>query len=430
MPNLRKRGAFLTLQVQEASQESVLVRVDSSLKLAPRGEWDTVGLTIADLVALPEDQRRLVNLLLRQGTMKRQAVTATEAATRLGQDETKIRNTLDALASEGVVKTSEDAAGSGETRYQLSLKLKSGRKIPGEIWKALQKGETPIRTEAGFVGRGRLFQWVTEAMLSGLGRSYLPLIPAIGAFLFTEWLVVTGAGSFGEMLGLMGVILVPLVGGIFPDLLIIASRRKGERLPSVNYSLLGHPLITAGVYLLFLATLFLHGLVIWQDTVSRVFVLLVGVLTVSMTIVMRQHGAFVKRTTLELREDQRESGRAFFAITEGGKSKAAEVSLQYPDKEEQLQAASGEISSFSSLRHAKVQLAASQSRELKVWAHTITYEGCSESLPATLHVNSDGGKREFDLRLSDGDVILPFDGKSCLLTITFAQTRCDRTRNH
>jgi len=430
MPKLRKHGVFLTLQVQEASQESVLLRVDSSLKLTPRGEWDTVGLTMADLVALPEEQRRLVNWLLRQGTMKRQAVTASEAATHLGQDETKIRSTLDALASEGVVKTSEDAAGTGETRYQLSLILRRGRKIPREIWKALEKGETRVRTETGFVGRGRLFQWVTEVMLSRLGRSYLPLIPAICAFLLTEWLVVTGAGSFSEMLGLMGVILVPLLGGIFPDLLLVASRRKGERLPSVAYRLLGHPLITAGVYLLFLATFFLHGLVIWQDLVSRVLVLLVGVLTVGMTIVMMHGDAFVKRTILELQEDQSERGRAFFAITEGGRPKAAEISLQYPDKEEKLQAASGEISAFSSLRHVTVRLGASQSRELKVWAHTITYEGYSESLAGILHVNSGSGNGEFDLRLSDGEVILPFNGKSCLLTITFAQTPSDRTRNH
>jgi hypothetical protein len=353
--------------------------------------------------------------------MRQQAVTATEAATHLGEDEMKIRNTLDTLVSEGVVKTSQDAASSGETRYQLSLTLRRGRKIPREIWKALEKGETPVRTETGFVGRGRLFQWATEVALSRLGRSYLPLIPAICAFLLTEWLVVTGAGSFSQMLGLIGVILVPLVGGIFPDLLIIASRRKGERLPSVVYRLLCHPLVTAGVYLLFLATLFLHGLVIWQDLPSRALALLVGVLTVGMTIVMRHRGAFVKRTILELQEDQCESGRAFFAITEGGQPKAVEVSLQYPDKEEKLQAASGEISSFSSLRRATVQLSGSQSRELKVWAHTITYEGYSESLPGILHLNSDNGSKEFDLRLSDGEVIIPFNGKPCRLTITFTE---------
>ena len=422
-PKLRKHGVFLALKVQEASQESVLVRVDSSLKLTPRGEWDTVGLAMADLVALPEDQRRLVNWLLRQGTMKRQAMTATEVATHLGQDETKIRNALDALASEGVVRTSQDAAGTGETRYELSLILRRGRKIPREIWNALEKGERPVGTEAGIVGRGHLFQWVTEIILSRLGRSYLPLIPAVCAFLLTEWLVVIGAGSFSEMLGLMGVLLVPLLGGVFPDLLIIASRRKGERLPSVTYRFLGHPLITAGVYLLFLATLFLHGLVIWQDLLPRVLALLVAVLTVGMTILMRHRGAFVKRTILELWEDQRESGRAFFAITEAGQPKVAQLLLQYLDKEEKLQAASGEISSFSSLRSTTLRLSASQSRELKVWAHRITYEGYSESLPGILHVNSDNANREFDLGLSDGEVIIPFNGKPCRLTIMFAKTR-------
>ncbi|MGA2789552.1 MAG: aromatic amino acid transport family protein [Candidatus Bathyarchaeia archaeon] len=430
IPKLRKRGFFLTLQVHEASQESVLVHVDSSLKLTPRGEWDTVGLTMADLVALPEDQRRLVNWLLRQGTMKRQAVTAAEAATHLGQDETKIRNTLDALVSEGLVKASGDVARAGDVRYEVCLTLRRGRKIPEEIWKALEKGEASARTDAGFVGKGRLFQPLTEVMLSRLGRCYLPLIPAICAFLLTEWLVMTGTGSFTEILSVMGVILVSLLGGIFPDLLMVASRRKGERLPAVIYRLLGNPLITAGVYLLFLVTLFLHGLLIWQDALPRALALLVGAATVSMTIAMRRQGAFVNRTVLELLEDQRESGRAFFTITEAGQPRAAEVSLRYPDKEEKLQAASGEISSFSSIRCATVQLPASLSRELKVWAHRTTSDGYSESLPGILHVDSDNEKREFDLRLSDGEVILPLNGKPCLLTITFTQTPSDRTQNH
>jgi len=430
IPKLRKHGFFLTLQVHEASQESVLVHVDSSLKLTPRGEWDTVGLTMADLVALPEDQRRLVNWLLRQGTMKRQAVTAAEAATHLGQDETKIRNMLDVLVSEGLVKASGDVARAGDARYEVCLTLRRGRKIPEEIWKALEKGEASARTDAGFVGKGRLFQSLTEVMLSRLGRSYLPLMPAICAFLLTEWLVMTGTGSFTEILSFMGVILVSLLGGIFPDLLMVASRRRGERLPAVIYRLLGHPLITAGVYLLFLVMLFLHGLVIWRDALPRALALLVGAATVSMTIVMTRQGAFVKRTVLELLEDQRESGRAFFTITEAGQPRAAEVSLRYPDKEEKLQAASGEISSFSSIRCATVQLPASLSRELKVWAHRNTYDGYSESLPGILHVDSDNEKREFDLRLFDGEVILPFNGKSCLLTITFVQTPSDRTQNH
>lgn len=430
IPNLRKHGFLLTLQVQEASQESVLMHVDSSLKLTPRGEWDIVGLTMADLVALPEDQRRLVNWLLRQGTVKRQGVTAAEAATHLGLDETKIRNALDALVSEDLLKVSGDVARAGDVRYEVCLTLRGGRKIPEEMWKALEKGEGPARTDAGFVGKGRLFQPLAEVMLSRLGRSYLPLIPAICAFLLTEWLVMTGIGSFTEILSIMGVILVSLLGGIFPDLLMVASRRKGERLPAVIYRLLGHPLITGGVYLLFLVTLFLHGLVIWQDALPRALALLVGAATVSMTIAMTRQGTFANRTVLELLEDQRESGRAFFTITEAGQPRAADVSLRYPDKEEKLQAASGEIPSFSSIRCATIQLPPSLSRELKVWVHRNTYGGYSESLLGILHVDSDNEKKEFDLRLFDGEVILPFNGKSCILTITFMQTPSDPIQSH
>lgn len=422
VPKLLKRGAYLSLQVQEASQDSVLLHVDSSLKLTARGEWDTVGLTMADLVSLPENQRRLVNWLLRHGTMKHQTVTAAEAATGLGQTEIEIRDMLDALVSEGLVKASEDAVRAGGTRYELCLTMIRGRKIPEEIWKALEKRETSTRTEAGLVGKGRLFQSLTEAMLGRLGRSYLPLIPAICALFLTEWLVLTGTGSFAKILSFMGVLLIPLLGGILPDLLSIAGRRKGERLPAVTYRLLGHPLITAGVYLLFIAAIFLYGLVIWQDPLPRALALLVGMAMLSTTIAMRRRGAFAKRTVLELMEDQREGGRVFFNITEAGQSIVVKLSLRYSDKEEKLQAASGEISSFSSIRCVTVQLPASRSRELKVWAHRNTYEGYSEALPIILHVDSEIEEREFDLRLSDGVVVLPYNGKPCVLTIRFADS--------
>lgn len=115
-------------------------------------------------------------------------------------------------------------------------------------------------------------------------------------------------------------------------------------------------------------------------------------------------------------------GRATFAITAGGQPATAEVRLGYADGEQRVQAATAEIPTFSALRYATFQLPATQARELKVWAHQITPEGNSEGLPARLQVHCGGEKKEFDLKLSGGQVVLPLNGAACQLTITLPES--------
>ena len=50
--------------------------------------------------------------------------------------------------------------------------------------------------------------------------------------------MLTGSVSFAGLLSILGVIVVPLLGGIFPVLLLVASRRKGERVPEAAYRFL------------------------------------------------------------------------------------------------------------------------------------------------------------------------------------------------
>jgi hypothetical protein len=214
--------------------------------------------------------------------------------------------------------------------------------------------------------------------------------------------------------------------------LLIASRRKGEVVPGVICRFLGHPLLTTGIYLLSLTNLFLHGLVIWENPVQRAAALAVGLLMLAATVAMARWGAFAPRLVVELREDQRERGgrpvpkgcfakqsRGVFAVTAGGQPAPAEVRMGYPDGERLVRAATGQVPGFSALRYVKFHLPTTQAQELKMWAHTITPEGDSEGLPALLGVHCSGEKKEFDLKLSGGQVVLPFTGDACKLEITF-----------
>jgi hypothetical protein len=96
----------------------------------------------------------------------------------------------------------------------------------------------------------------------------------------------------------------------------------------------------------------------------------------------------------------------------------AEVQLQYGDGEQVVEAAAGDIPRFSSLRTVTIQLPITLASELKVWVHRVTLEWDSESLPAQLEVHATGEPARFDLKLSEGQVLLPLNDQHSWLRIT------------
>jgi hypothetical protein len=255
------------------------------------------------------------------------------------------------------------------------------------------------------------------SQLGERGRLLLSVSPVVIAFLLTEWLLLTDSESFAGLISFLGVIATSLLGGIFPVLLLVAGRRKGEYLPGVVYRFLAHPLLIAGGYLLFLAILFIHGLVIWQSPLERAGALLVGMVMMGATVVMVRRGAFARRAVVELREDQRQGKQSAFNVVVDGRPATVEVRLGYPDGEQRFQATSSPVPAFSSLRYAAFQLPATPARELKVWAHRVTPAGDSKSLPALLEVHRGSETKQFDLRSSGGQIVLPFNGEPCRLQI-------------
>jgi hypothetical protein len=224
-------------------------------------------------------------------------------------------------------------------------------------------------------------------------------------------MVLTHSGSFTRLLNFVGTIVVSLLAGIFPVLLLRSSRRKGEYVPAAVYSVLGNPALIGVIYLLFLASVLLHGLVIWDDPVERAGALFAGAVTVGMTVVMARRGAFAARTNLELREE--EGGQhATFMVTAAGQPAAANVRLEYPGREQRLQAANGELPAFSSLQRLTFEAEErdgkpSVTRELKIRVHRVTAQHGSESLPARVRVHLGEQTRDFDMELSQGQVFIP-----------------------
>jgi amino acid permease len=251
------------------------------------------------------------------------------------------------------------------------------------------------------------------------GVFLLSLTPVILVLVVAEWMVLTGTGSFTGILGFLGVMVHSLMSGIFPVLLLVASRRKGELVPGVSYRALGHPVVVGGIYLLFLANLFVHGLVIWDQPLLRVGGLLIGALIVLVTAVMIRRGAFAPRLVVELRDDRRRDGRALLAVTAGGRAASARVDVQALDDGWTTHDADAPLPELARIRALGVDLAPGQTRALKIWAHSISPEGVSEPLRVKATLRDGDGERELDLKTAGGQVVVGTKDEPCRLVFSF-----------
>jgi hypothetical protein len=259
------------------------------------------------------------------------------------------------------------------------------------------------------------------------GRIMLGAAPVFASFAVTQWMLLTGSGSFTGLIGFIGVIVGSLLAGIFPVLLLVASRRKGEHMPRLVHRLLGHPMLLGGLYLLFLGSVLVHGLVIWKEPWLRAGALLVAAGIVAMTARMIRNGTFSRRLNIEVREDQGE-GRTFFAITEDGQQSTSNITLKYGDSERHLQAAAGEIPAFPSLRHAVFEPGPAHPpqripHQLKVRAHKVTADGDSEPIGGSITVQAGAETKRYDITLANGQVTLPLTGATCRVDIEPTKTR-------
>jgi hypothetical protein len=416
LPELHSRHVSLTLETLETSPEGVRLRVSTPMSLTYEGNWGEAGLDMAEALTLPESLRQLVTWMMRQGDVSLAEVTA-----HIGQDEGTARSMLNTLVKQGFVQATEVEGGSS---YRIRLALRRGRKIPEEIWQALDvivAAPASSGAIARQTGTRVLAHRALGVMLSERGRFLLSVSPVVIALLLAWWLLLTGAGSFAWLLSFSGVITNTLAAGIFPVLLLISSRQKGDLVPGVVYRFLGRPVVLATICVLFLVNLFLHGLIIWQNPLARASAVLVGLLAIGVLIVMARHGAFAPRIIVELREDQREGGQGAFAITAGGQPAPADVRLVYPEREERHQTASGAVPMLSTLRYVIFHLPKTSARELKVWVHRVTPEGGSEGLSAVVEVHSGNETRQLNLRLSGGDAVVPLTADACWVRITLPE---------
>jgi hypothetical protein len=87
------------------------------------------GLSMADLLTLPEPQGGLLKWMIRQ-----EAVAFADVVAFLGGDEAQARLVLAELLEKGSIREIEMR---GVTQYRVRLAPKRGRALPANLWQAL-----------------------------------------------------------------------------------------------------------------------------------------------------------------------------------------------------------------------------------------------------------------------------------------------------
>ena len=244
------------------------------------------------------------------------------------------------------------------------------------------------------------------------------LLPVLLVFALAVGLLLGHNESFSAVMNLGGVLGASIFSGVFPMLLLAASRRKGDLLPSVVHRLIGHPLLLGAVYLLFLAGVWVHGLVIWQHPVERLAALVCGLLVLIMTLLTLKAGAFRRRLVVQFRQNEGNDG-ATFSVVAGGEAAIADAVAENSQGDMAYHAASGQVPDVASLRRLTFRIDSIPVHEVKVWAHRVEPEGTSTPLRAHLTLSTADGERCTSQDLGAGPVLASWSGEDARVELAF-----------
>jgi len=414
---LSGEGINLALEILNVDPESVYLKCISSLAMAYEGDLEAVSKGMADILSLPNEERNLLHWMMRHND-----ITADQAAVGIRMPRNKTLEILKTLSGKGFVLEHQ---ANGVSRYRVLMGRRRASTLPEHIWKALDETVGTSDTDTGDIkphgALATVNYWVRELISSRHGRFVICISPIILAFLVTEWMLYTGKGSFAGLLSFLGVVVVPLLGGMFPVLMVVSSRRKGEYKPGIEPRLFGNRIVLTGVYLLFLLSLLAHGLFIWKATLPRIAVLLVAVLVLALTIWIVRRKVYLLRTVVEFQIDEEKPDEAAFRVISGGEPTPAKIYLEYPEGEKTMDSAGGKVERPSMLKSISVLIPTTGVSELKVLAQRITADADAKPIPGTVEVQTGTDTLHLNLKLTDTQLPLPIACDTCRVKISFGE---------
>ena len=291
----------------------------------------------------------------------------------------------------------------------------------GCLFVALCLGFGSVQFSQALANQAR--QWLPARASAGpRGRLWSGVLPVVVLFLFIAWQLASGRASFIGLFWFPAVAL-PLAAGIFPMLMLAASRRKSDLPSAKGVGWLGKSPAVWAVCLLYLAGMLLYAMLVWKDPLERALILLAALLAVGLIVLLWRQGAFTPCLVIHLRLEGAPGERLSFGVMAGGQPLAARASLQYRFQAEErlIDAAEGQIESFTELRRISFTLPLSPAgpkgkpAEIKVWTQQHMPDGSNGALPAWLII----GEQEWDLNKSGGEVIALLSGGATVVTVVF-----------
>ncbi|WP_354698516.1 hypothetical protein DSM112329_04198 [Paraconexibacter sp. AEG42_29] len=417
--HLGERGLELRVVVLAADEHELRAEVAGNMRVGYEGEWDSAGVGLAEVLALPDVDAELLATVMRAGDL-----TAAAAAAATAADEGAVATRLEALAAQGLLLQTFRG---GERRYAARAGHRRGGRLSNEVWSALrgddagEDGGGPVVAGASAARRGDGLRTRARELVAGdRGRLLAGVSPVVAVFAAAAWQSTSGEVSLAGVLSVLGVIVVALLAGLFPVLLCVAARQKGE-LPAWGYRVPTQRVVLAAVYAFSLGAVLLHGLVLWDDAPRRVAAIGVSVLSVLMTVSMVRRGAFAPQAAIELREDPTD-GTASFGVVVAGTPTPAAVRWTSAGGEQSAHGSRGHIGDFAAVQELTLTPdwgPGPAPEALRVWVHRVTAEGGSEPLPVTVRL--DGHDVDGVPPADDGTLLVPLAGRP--VTVTIVRTR-------
>ena len=262
--------------------------------------------------------------------------------------------------------------------------------------------------------------WVGK--LPSLQRFWLCVSPMVLVLALALWLLRSGVGSFAGLLGTVNVLALPLLTGIIPMLLLVATRRMGDFVPGFGWKWLGQPLLVGLLVLFFVASIMLHGIYIWADWFLRFTAIGGGLVILAVALSSWYRGSRTGRMVIEICHDERLLGQSHennerlqaqshYNIVANGQPLAAAVQLDYGNHQATAEQSSGPITNFSLLESVKIDVPAFAVANLKIWVHHLPVAGGSVGLPAQIRVYGEH-QPDFIGATGNGQCLIPWQGQA------------------
>lgn len=296
----------------------------------------------------------------------------------------------------------------------------NGVRVLGIVFVILAMGMASIHYSIGLRNTAR--EWLPRNDVRMVGfpwaGSLLPVAPLALVFLVTEWLLWRNQFSFSAILAYMGIAVVTILGGFLPLFLLVASRRKGDRVPGTAVSVLSNRLLIVGLYLVFFGIIVIHGLFIWINPEERVTAIAIAMLVAALTVWILRSGQLKPRLILEVRAEAGRKRAHLSAVREGRPLEITWTLLRRGEEASSVRASSVVVD-IENLEAIECTTRAIGVTQMEVWVHADTPEADTEPFPATIDLVEPDAARQTILDSRADPCIIPITTGKVQTRISF-----------